>query len=214
MLKYFLGKLKLLHRFRRISLFAFIDNKTVIKPTARIYRMVKLIQSSVGDYTYIAPGTQVVYAEIGKYCSVAPNVSIGLPMHPTHFLSMSPLFYARKNALGIPWSSTDSFTEFRKVVIGNDVWIGQDAKIMGGVKIGHGAVIGAGAIVAKDIPDFAIAVGVPAKVIKYRFPEEVVREILHLAWWDLAPELLQEKLDIFNRENPDIEILKNITQRG
>lgn len=71
-----------------------------------------------------------------------------------------------------------------KVVIGNDVWIGAYAKIVEGVRIGDGAVIAAGAVVTKDVPPYAIVGGVPAKIIKYRFEEKQIKQLLELKWWN------------------------------
>ena len=77
-------------------------------------------------------------------------------------------------------------------VIGNDVWIGMDTTIMPGIKIGDGAVIGANAVVTHDIPPYAIVAGIPAKVIKYRFADEIINELLELQWWNLDENLLKE----------------------
>jgi len=74
--------------------------------------------------------------------------------------------------------------EFKKVTIGNDVWIGTRALIMDGVTVGDGAVIGAGAVVTKDVPPYAIVGGVPAKIIKYRFSEKKISQMLELQWWN------------------------------
>lgn len=72
----------------------------------------------------------------------------------------------------------------REVIIGNDVWIGAGVFIKGGIKIGDGAVIAAHAVVTKDVPPYAIVGGVPAKILKYRFTDDVIRKLLDLKWWD------------------------------
>ena len=129
---------------------------------------------------------------IGRYCAVAKHVDIGLSRHPTSWLSVNARCYfpnysgwatlMGKDVNSIPFQEAD-YTE-----IGNDVWVGDHVVIMGGVKIGDGAVIGAGAVVTKDVPPYAIVGGVPARVLKYRFDEETVKELLALQWWryDLA----------------------------
>ena len=83
---------------------------------------------------------------------------------------------------------TKKYSNERPVKIGNDVWIGRGAFIKGGVTIGDGAVIAAHAVVTKDVPPYAIVCGVPAKIIKYRFDCETIKELLDLKWWnyDLA----------------------------
>lgn len=118
----------------------------------------------------------------------------------------------------IGWITTFPFPEhlpeFKKdphwrvkgdVVIGNDVWIGHGACLLSGVTIGDGAVVGAWAVVAKDIPPYAIAVGNPARVIKYRFSEDVIKRLMEVKWWDLPDEkinaliplLLSNRIDEF-----------------
>lgn len=131
--------------------------------------------------------------KIGRYCSVAKHVDIGVPQHPVNWLSISPRQYFPdfqiwtksygKEVSRIPFWGESKITE-----IGNDVWIGDRVLIMGGVKIGDGAIIAAGAVVTKDVPPYAVVGGVPAKVIKYRFDEGTVKKLLDLQWWkyDLA----------------------------
>ena len=84
--------------------------------------------------------------------------------------------------------------------VGNDVWIGMNVMIKGGVKISDGAIIGAGSIVTKDVPPFAIVVGSPAKILKYRFEADVIDKILSSKWWNLEDDVLQDKIDLFKNE--------------
>lgn len=85
---------------------------------------------------------------------------------------------------------TESEKKEEKIIIGNDVWIGKNVTVMGGVTIGDGAVIGTGAIVTKDVPPYAVVAGIPAKVIRMRFSEEVVKALLDIKWWDYGPNIL------------------------
>lgn len=123
----------------------------------------------------------------GKYGSIADNVQIFLGgYHRPDWVSMYPFPAFPK------WSEAPRVANFAvgrgDVVVGSDVWIGSHATLMAGVKVGHGAVIGAHAVVGKDIPPYAIAVGNPAVVVKYRFDELTVRELLAIAWWDWPEE--------------------------
>ena len=85
------------------------------------------------------------------------------------------------------------FDGILRTVIGNDVWIGKRAIIKAGVKIGDGAVVGAGAVVTKDVPPYAIVAGVPAKIIKYRFDEDTIAQLLKTKWWNLSDEELEKR---------------------
>jgi virginiamycin A acetyltransferase len=139
----------------------------------------------IGDFTFIGSGTRIETntGSIGKYCSIAPDVKIGVGPHPVNFFSTSPVFYS-KNRGYVRNELFDEFEHSGYTVIGHDVWIGANAVILAGVKIGTGAVIGSGAVVTKDVPPYAISGGVPAKIIKYRFENEVIGKLLESRWWD------------------------------
>lgn len=145
----------------------------------------------IGEHTYVVPGSTIVDSRtrIGKFCSIAKNVSIGTTMHPVHALTTHPVSYTgEEDGLNIPPENRVEFQNKRPVHIGNDVWIGLNVAIMDGVSIGDGA----GAVVTKDIPPYAIAVGVPARVIKYRFDEKTVARLLKTRWWDRSPEVIAQ----------------------
>lgn len=131
--------------------------------------------------------------KIGRYCSVAKHVDIGLSQHPVNWLSICPLQYISNFAGWAHLTGKEVFAKpFAQGVgmaeIGNDVWIGDRVVIMSGVKIGDGAIVAAGAVVTKDVPPYAIVGGIPARVIKYRFDEKTIHRLLDLQWWkyDLA----------------------------
>lgn len=120
---------------------------------------------------------------IGRYTQIGPHVGIYALNHAIEYVTMynnSRLFDGRLKLL----------TEVETTILGSDVWIGYGATILPGVVIGNGAVVGAGAVVSKDLPDFAVAVGNPAKVIKMRFSDEIIELLSQWEWWKLDPSAL------------------------
>src|SRR5579863_483115 len=138
-----------------------------------------LVDSVFGDYSYTAGDVQIIYAEIGKYCSIANSVRINPGNHPQWRVTQHHMTYRRRQyGLG---ADDEAFFQWRAAhscTIGHDVWIGHGAVIMPGVSIGTGAVIGSGAVVTKDVGPYQVAVGVAARVIKQRFPDAVVEQLL------------------------------------
>ena len=151
-----------------VSLFARIDHLSKVSRKARVQRSVQVFNSTIRDYSYVCAESNVIYTEIGKFCSVGKGCILGIENHLLENLSTSPIFTEKRNALGLSWVETSTRYPFDKLTIGNDVWIGNRAMIKGGITIGDGAIIGAGAIVTKDVPPYAIMVGVPAKILRYR----------------------------------------------
>ena len=127
----------------------------------------------VGLRTSIGRYSKIQYAEIGKYCSISWDVTIGAISHPLHALSTHAFTYRKQFGM----CSEDKQLEHANVVIGNDVWIGCGVIIMPGVRIGDGAVIGAGAIVTHDVAPYEIVAGCPAKHLGQRFPENIVADL-------------------------------------
>jgi virginiamycin A acetyltransferase len=138
--------------------------------------------SSIGSYSYIGRNCSITKATIGRYCSIANNVSIGQGEHELDRISTSSLFYD---------TSYETLT-LNDCCIEDDVWVGVDAIILRGVLVGRGAVIGANSVVTKDVPPFAVVVGCPARVIKYRFSTEKIRAILESQWWNESPQKARE----------------------
>lgn len=144
----------------------------------------KLKDCSVGRYTYFAGHSRLSDCEIGAFCSLGPHLEVGFGRHPTHYVSTYPSFYSRHSAGRADLGATTDFVEHLPVKIGNDVWIGAHCLLMDGVTIGDGAMIAAGAVVAKDIPAYTLAGGVPARVIRPRFTPEETEFLLALKWWE------------------------------
>lgn len=135
-----------------------------------VYGYSTVVNSEFGDYTYVGGHSRVQYATIGKFCSIADGVKIGLGIHPTHLKSTHPAFYSPQShwKQDITPDLSLNIQEYKRVVVGDDVWIGTNALVLDGVRIGNHAVIAAGAVVTKDVPEYAIVGGVPAKIINYR----------------------------------------------
>lgn len=135
------------------------------------------------------------FTKIGRYCSFAKDVYIFNGNHPLEFKSLHPFFY--NPAFGYV---DKEMISRNRLTIGNDVWVGQNVIITPNVKnIGDGVVIGAGSVVTKDVPDFAVVAGNPAKVIKYRFSKETIDDIKESQWWDKDIEQVRLELNDFLR---------------
>lgn len=134
---------------------------------------------------------------IGRFCSLGERVRFVLNrQHNYKWISTSLInqkFCQKPRLL---------YSTFKgDIIIGNDVWIGMDARIMSGVTIGDGAVIGTGAIVTKDIPPYAIVGGVPAKVLKYRFSQDVIEKLLKIKWWDWPLYKVYDNVDLLDSDD-------------
>lgn len=180
-----------------------ISDDCIIGKNAVIHPGVALARCSVGDYTYI--WSSAFNTKIGKFCSIALFCNIGLGMHPSNgHVSTYPGFYSKENPGCLAsFVDDDLFQESEPITIGNDVWLGASATILDGVNIGDGAIIGAGAVVTKDVDDYAIVAGVPAKKIRYRFNEEQIAFLKDLKWWDRDIEWIKKYAVFFS----DIESL-------
>ena len=159
---------------------------------------------TIGDYTYISVNSCISLTDIGKFCSIGPNFFCGWGIHPTDGISTSPLFYSKKGPYS--FSKENKIEDRKKIMIGNDVFIGANVTVLDGITIGDGAVIGAGTVVSKDIPPYAVAVGSPIQIIKYRFDEGTIQKLRNLKWWDFSDEQLKN----FEKYILDIEgLLEN-----
>jgi serine acetyltransferase len=107
------------------------------------------------------------------------------------------MFYSASKQTGFTFSERNKICERKDILIGNDVYIGGNVMVLDGVKIGDGAVIGAGSVVSKDIPPYAVAVGAPIKIIRYRFSDEQISKLLKIAWWEFEEEKLKDVENLF-----------------
>jgi acetyltransferase-like isoleucine patch superfamily enzyme len=178
------------------------------------YYVPEKYRKDIGKFTY---GTPIIYdyrggagdLKIGNYCSITNDTVIFLGgEHKIEWVTTYPFsafsdkWPNAKNIKGHPNSKGD-------VIIGNDVWIGHGVTILSGVTIGDGAVIGAGSVVIKDIEPYTIAGGSPARPIRKRFSDEVIRKLLKIAWWDWPVEKVQENVNDLCSENIDAFIKRH-----
>lgn len=146
---------------------------------------------------------------IGNYCSIASNVTILLGgEHQSEWITTYPFKTISSFDISIDYKEHKSKGN---VSIGNDVWIGTNATILSGVTVGNGAIIGAGSVVTKDVPDYAIVGGNPAKIIRYRFEKEVIDRLLAIAWWNWDTQKINTNIEILCSGNIDqlIRITEN-----
>jgi acetyltransferase-like isoleucine patch superfamily enzyme len=159
-----------------------IGDNVVLGAHCTIHRDAEINSNvTVGAHTYVNTGTVIGSGTIGTFCSIGYGCQIGMPQHPTAFVSASPAAYGRNNLFGAPplWNEYA-----RPPVIQNDVWVGSLVTVLQGVTIGNGAVIGAGSVVTKDVPDYAVACGVPARVRRMRFDPATIQNLLAWRWWN------------------------------
>lgn len=170
-----------------------LDKYCVIYLNAFVYR------STIGAHTLVQKNSRVINADVGKFCSIASRVSIGTGGHPLSWVSSHPAFYSRTYPLALSFTLKDTYDPFcRRAWIGNDVWVGENAMIADGVRVGHGAVVAMGAVVTNDVPDYAIVAGNPARVFKFRFPEDLRGRLLASKWWDRPDDWLEAHCLDFN----------------
>lgn len=189
-----------------------LGEQPVIHPTARVRdcelgtyveigAQATLDETTLGDYSYVMQGCITWSSDIGKFCNIAAYSRINAPNHPTWRATLHHFTY-RSVDYGLADENDDDFFDWRRenhVTLGHDVWLGHGAIILPGVTVGTGAVVAAGAVVSKDVDNYTIVAGVPAKPIKRRVDEETEQRLLKLAWWDWPHAKLREALSAFRK---------------
>ena len=161
----------------------------------------QLLEVELGDYSYIVNDSDVAYATIGKFCSIAAMTRINPGNHPMERASQSHFSYRASAYFAGAADETELFAwrRSRAVTVGHDVWIGHGAIVLPGRAIGTGAVIAAAAVVTKDVAPYTIVAGNPARVIRPRFVDEIAARLQRLAWWDWSHARLQAALPDFQK---------------
>jgi len=178
-----------------------------IHDTSKVEAGSTIIDSSFNRHTFCGYDCTINNCDIGAFTSIASRVIIGGSMHPMHYVSMSPVFLSHTDSVKTKFSHHE-FKHIPKTTIGSDVWIGEGVFIKSGVTIGHGAVIGMGSIVTKNIPDYSIFAGNPAKLIKMRFKPSLINELVKTEWWKLSDKKLSKYAKYFNNPTDFIEAYK------
>ena len=159
----------------------------------RVKSHIELRNSVVGDYTIMSSFSIINACDVGKFCCIGPGNFLGLWEHnmwvTTHTFPLTE----------VSGGFVKGFQDFEKdsirVKIGNDVWTGAGAIIRKGVVVGDGAIIGAGALVTRDVPPYAIVIGSPARVLRFRFSPAEIKYLLKIQWWEFDRKLIQEMTD-------------------
>ena len=158
----------------------------------------KVAESSFGDFSYVVNDSDIIYTDVGKFCSIAAHTRINPGNHPVERVAMNHFTY-RSSAYGLG-DDDPAFFDWRRGFrcrIGHDVWIGHGAIVLPGLRLGNGAVVGAGAVVTKDVAAFAIVVGNPARVMRSRFPPAIVAALEGIGWWDWPHDRLRAAMADF-----------------
>lgn len=162
---------------------------------------------NLGRHTYTGQDTVIMHTEIGNFTSISWGVTIGASEHDFNRITSHTFLYNPYDKLNGGKMYYDKFEKECK--IGNDVWIGANSTVLRGVTLGDGVVVGANSIVTKSIPPYAVVAGNPARIIKYRFDEEIIRRFLKIKWWTLDDDTIKLNCDLFS-QHPNTEVLDRL----
>lgn len=171
-----------------------VDRRSRVEAGARLAHHVELLDTTIQRYTSVGRYAKCHYADIGPFCSIAWDVTIGATGHPLDRLTSHAFAYRRTIGEFVP---ADIHIPRPRVVLGADVWVGASVIVMPGVHVSTGAVLGAGAIVTSDVEPYAVMVGAPARRRGFRIPEELIADTLALAWWEWPDEIIRDHTWLF-----------------
>lgn len=161
--------------------------------------------TKVGKYSYGPLCDHWLVESVGAFCSFAAGVDV-VENHAINYVSTHPfLYYGTKDLYKVTyeeckeevWYFKDitpkgQADKLKKIIIGNDVWLGKNVTITNGSNIGNGVIAGAGAVITKDVPDYAVVAGVPARIIRYRYTQEQIKKMNEIRWWDWPDDKIWE----------------------
>jgi acetyltransferase-like isoleucine patch superfamily enzyme len=164
----------------------------VIEPNALVMDYALLWLASVGRYAIVGRYASIFNTDIGPFAAIAEKVTIGAAPHwpelpTTHVFPVNAEF----GFCDGPWPDVSRTT------VGADAWIGAGATVRAGVRIGAGAIVGAGAVVTRDVADYEVVAGVPARQIRMRFSSDIIERLLELRWWEWPPQFIRANLHVF-----------------
>ena len=171
--------------------FSYREHDVKIHPYSNLGRNTTIgFGTNINGPAFLGKGASI---RIGKYCAIACGLRIRPINHYTGYANLQEEFQRKYN-----------FPKLRSVkgpvTIGNNVWIADNVMILSGVSVGDGAVLGAGSIVTKDVPPYSVAVGSPARVIKKRFSEEIIEQLLEIQWWDWPEDKIRRNQKFFSTD--------------
>lgn len=186
---------------------AAIKNSYIDK-TSKIESGTQFINSTMARHTFCGYDCNITFCEIGSFSSIANNVVIGGGMHPLDWVGTSPVFYEGRDSVKAKFSEHER-KKMKKTIIGHDVWIGQNVIIKQGINIGIGSVIGMGSVVTKDVAPYTIVAGNPAKVIRKRFEDDIIENLIDSKWWEFDALKLTKYAKYFKEPKTFLKELKN-----
>lgn len=195
--------------YKRVDFGTLWDTKSSFTKFTHILRGARLNNAHIGKYSRVGVNCKLTNVTVGNFSCIGADCVVGVGQHPTNYLTYHSIFYKQGN-----WGWHDDWIKYPKgfqeqahITIGNNVWIGQKVVIMDGVTIGDNSIVATGAIVTKDVPPYSIVGGVPAKVIKTLFNDEMRKRLDEIQWWNLEDNEITKVIDLFHIPNPSIEDL-------
>lgn len=195
--------------YKRVDFGTLWDTKSSFTKFTHILRGARLNNAHIGKYSRVGVNCKLTNVTVGNFSCIGADCVVGVGQHPTNYLTYHSIFYKQGN-----WGWHDDWIKYPKgfqeqahITIGNNVWIGQKVVIMDGVTIGDNSIVATGAIVTKDVPPYSIVGGVPAKVIKTLFNDEMRKRLDEIQWWNLEDNEISKVIDLFHIPNPSIEDL-------
>lgn len=165
-----------------------------LDPNCLVLDHVLAMSSTVGRYTIVGPKTSLFWADLGPFSSLAEKVTVGAMPH----------WPERATTHGFPLTSCygigqELLPERPRTSVGADVWLSTNVVVRAGVRIGHGAVAGAGSIITRDVDDYEVVVGVPARRLRMRFSDDIIERLMKMRWWEWPRARVRQQAALFRK---------------